>query len=258
MKRLFLTLISITLILSILATGQTNAGTTPGKSVSLMQQRIAAIKFVPRQIREGNRRLRYTIKARYPQSLAAGRDARLVKLNQELRSLMSKEVLDFKKDFVAPEERMSEAGSYYESNYMTELAANDLVSIYFGVSTYYEGAAHPNHNSLVFNYDLKTGQKLNLADLFKPNSDYLSVISDYSIKALMKQKAPDPDADWIKEGAGAKEENYKSWNITRQGLKVTFDPYQVASYAEGPHEVVIPYAVLKDVIDPNGPLARMR
>jgi hypothetical protein len=258
MKRIFLTLISITLFLSILATGQTNAGTTPGKSVTVMQRRIAAIKFVPRQIREGNRRLRYTIKSRYPQSLAAGRDARLMKLNQELRNLVSKEVLDFKEDFSAPEERMNEVGSYYESNYMTELAANDLVSFYFGVSTYYEGAAHPNHNSLVFNYDLKEGRKLNLADLFKPNSNYLEVISDYAIKELMKQKAPDPDENWIKEGAGAKEENYKSWNITRQGLKVTFDPYQVASYAEGPHEVVIPYTALKDVIDPNGPLARIR
>ena len=171
---------------------------------------------------------------------------------------MSKEDMDFKKDFAAPEERMNEIGSYYESNYVTELAANDLVSIYFGISTYYEGAAHPNHNSLVFNYDLQTGRKLDLADLFKSNSDYLAVISDYAIKALIKEMAPDPDSDWIKEGAGAKEENYKSWNITRQGLKVTFDAYQVASYAEGPHEVVIPYAVLKDVIDSNGPLARMR
>jgi hypothetical protein len=245
------------LVLSVLNAGQTNAGSKLSGSVPLMQGRIAAIKFVPRQIREGNRRLRYTIKARYPQSVVAGRDARLMKLNQELRSLISKEVADFKKDFVAPEERLSAAGSYYESGYTIELASNDLVSINFGVSTYYEGAVHGNHNSLVFNYDLKAGRTLNLATLFKPNSDYLGVISGYAIKALMKEMAPDPDAEWIQKGAGASEENYKSWNITRQGLKVTFDPYQVASYAEGPHEVVIPFAVLKNVIDPNGPLARM-
>ena len=251
----FSALISTTFLLGILNAGQIRAGSKPGGSVPPVQRRSAAIKFVPRQVREGNRRLRYTIKARYPQSLAAGRDARLLKLNQELRNLISKEVAGFKKDFVAPEERMSEVGSYYESDYVIELAANDLVSINFGVSTYYEGAVHPNHNTLVFNYDLKAGRTLNLADLFKPDSDYLGVISRYAINALLKEMAPDPDADWIQTGAGASEENYKNWNLTRQGLKVTFDPYQVASYAEGPHEVVIPFAVLKDVINPNGLLA---
>jgi hypothetical protein len=40
-------------------------------------------------------------------------------------------------------------------------------------------------------------------------------------------------------------------------LEVTFNPYQVASYAEGPHTVLIPYNVLKDVIDPQGALSRI-
>lgn len=140
---------------------------------------------------------------------------------------------------------------------MVELATNNLVSLYFGVSTYGEGAAHPNHNSLVFNYDLSAGRRLSLSSLFKPNSNYLTLLSRYAINALKKQLGPDPDTEWIQKGAGASEENYQNWTLKRTGLKVTFDPYQVASYAEGPHEVLIPYAVLRTVIDPQGPLARM-
>jgi hypothetical protein len=255
-KRFFSVLISMMLVFGIVNSTHANAGINL-KAVEQPTQRGAVVKFVLRQITQNNRRQRYKIKARYPQALGASRDARLVKLNQELRNLILKEVGDFKQDYVAPEEVMGEGESYYDSSYIVSLATNDLVSIAFGVSTYFEGAAHPNHNTLVFNYDLNSGKRLNLADLFKPNSNYLSVISAYAVEALKKEMSPDPDLDWIQQGAGAKEENYKSWNIKRGGLEVTFDPYQVASYAEGEHVVLIPFAVLKNVIDPQGPLARM-
>ena len=132
-----------------------------------------------------------------------------------------------------------------------------MVSVSFVINTYFEGAVHGNYSDIAFNYDLKLGRSLNLADLFKPNSNYLKVISGYSIKALKKVLGPNPDTEWIERGAGASEENYRNWNITSKGLEVGFDPYEVASYAEGPHEVIIPYRILEAVIDPAGPLARM-
>lgn len=256
MKRVFATLVSVAFVLSALNLVQTNAVASLN-IVSPQAQRRASIRFVPRLIRQSNKKLRYTVKARYPQAVGAARDARLVKMNQALKSMATKEVGEFSKDFVAPDEVMGSSESYYDSDYIVSLAANDLVSIAWGVSTYYEGAAHPNHYTLAFNYDLKAGRTLSLADLFKPDSNYLKVMSDYTVKALMKKMSPDPDADWIQRGAGPEAENYKSWNIKREGLEITFDPYQVASYAEGEHVVVIPYNALKNVIDPNGALGRM-
>lgn len=256
MKRFFPVIISIALVLGGLA--------VPASAVSPASQRgRAAVRFAPRQIKQANRRLRYTVTAKYPQALGAARDPRLAKFNQALRGLVLKEVGGFTKDFQAPEERMSEAGSYFEAQYNVTLATKDLISVWFGVSTYYEGAAHPNQNSKVFNYDLNTGRELKLADLFRPGSDYLKVISDYAVKNLtevMRERMPgeEPDTNWIREGAGPKEENYKNWNLSPKGLEVSFDPYQVAAYAYGPHEVAIPLSALKDVLDPNGPLGRMQ
>lgn len=248
MKRLPAILISIAVAFSALGVGSAKAA----KNAASSQRRNAAIRFTVGRINEANRRLRYTIKARYPQ--AVGADERMVKLNQALKNLAQKEVSGFKKDFSAPEER-GPAGSYFDLSYTVELATDKLVSITFYEDSFYEGAAHPNHGSLTFNYDLDAGRELKLADLFRPNSHFLTPISNYAINAVKKQLGQDPDMDWIKEGAGPKEENYKSWAITRRGLKVTFDPYQVASYAEGPHEVVIPFSALRNVIDPAGPLA---
>ncbi|MDT4955253.1 MAG: hypothetical protein QOJ02_3391 [Acidobacteriota bacterium] len=254
MKKLYSSLISVMLVLSICNIGQTEAS-----AVSLQARRGgggASLRFAPRFIRAANRKLRYTVKAKYPQATGV-LDARLEKLNQAIKNLITGEVHGFTKDFHAPEERTFSAGSTFESGYSVVLATNDLVSIDFVIETYFEGAIHGNNNSLVFNYDLNLGRSLSLAELFKPNSNYLKVISDYSIKALRKQLTPDPDDDWIGKGASASEENYKNWNITRRGLMITFDPYQVASFAEGPHEVVVPYSVLKNVIDPAGPLAKI-
>lgn len=253
MKRFSPAVVSLALVL-----GGTSAA-VPAAAVSpAVQSRGAAVKFVPRQVVAANRRFRYTVKARYPQAAGAGRDPRLLKMNRELLKFVTSGVTEFKGHFKTYEKPMGPVGSYYESEYVVTLATHDLVSVAFGVSTFGEGAAHPNHNTYSFNYDLRAGRRLKLADLFKPNSDYLRVISDYAIKDLAQQHEPDADMDWIREGAGPKEENFQSWNLSPKGLEITFDAYQVASYAAGPREVVIPLSVLKDVLDPDGPLGRMR
>ncbi|MGB7924961.1 MAG: RsiV family protein, partial [Pyrinomonadaceae bacterium] len=73
-----------------------------------------------------------------------------------------------------------------------------------------------------------------------------------------KEAGPDEslfDDATIEEGAAAKEDNYGSWNITRKGLLITFDAYQVGPYAAGPQWVVVPYSALKEIIRADGPLA---
>lgn len=226
-------------------------------AASSQAQRAAAVRFVQRRIKEANRKLRYTITAKYPQTLGA-RANNLAQLNTALKNLITEQIDVFKKDFQPPEERMGTMGSSFDSGYTVELATNELVSINFGISTYFEGAAHPNYNAVTFNYRLETGQTLSLADLFKPGVYYMEILSNLSIKALRKSLGPEIDDDWIQKGAGAVPENYRNWNITRRGLKITFDPYQVASYAQGPQEVIIPYTSMKSIIDPSGPLGKLR
>ena len=94
-------------------------------------------------------------------------------------------------------------------------------------------------------------------DLFNPKSNYLSVISAYCIKDLKDQSKKNDMLmeDQIKEGAAPRADNYSAWTITRKGLWITFDPYQVAAYAAGPQHILVPYSVLKDIIKADGPIA---
>ena len=120
------------------------------------------------------------------------------------------------------------------------------------------GAAHPNSYTEVVNFDLKNGKQLRLADIFLPGSKFLGTLSNYCIQDLKKQsKAQGADGmlddDWIQKGAGPDLANYNSWSITKKGLAVTFDPYQVGPYAAGPQHVLVPYSAVKDIIKPDGP-----
>jgi len=60
----------------------------------------------------------------------------------------------------------------------------------------------------------------------------------------------------IEKGAAASPKNYNSWTITKRGIGINFDSYQVGPYAAGPQFVLVPYSTLKDLINPEGPIAQ--
>ena len=224
------------------------------------------VEVVAKQIREKNKKLKYEVDAAYPQ-LTGSVDPNFGKFNQTVRSLIARKVSDFKQemtpdpdDEVAPDENPAideSMGSDITIGYTVALAKDDLIGIEFTVSSYSAGAAHPNSYTEVVNFDLKNGKLLKLVDLFLPGAKYLQTISTYCIQELKKQaKAQGADAmlddDWIKRGAGAELTNYDNWTITKKGLGITFDPYQVAAYAAGPQNVLVPYSALKEIIKPDG------
>ncbi len=228
------------------------------------------VEIVAKQVREKNKKLKYEVDAAYPQ-LTGSVDPNYEKFNQTVRSLINRKVSDFKKEMTptaADELNPDEAPAIDESSgsditigYEVALAKDDLVGVEFTVSSYSAGAAHPNSYTEVVNFDLKNGKLLKLADLFTPGAKYLQALSTYCIQDLKKQaKEQGQDAmlddDWIKRGAGAELTNYDNWTITRKGLGITFDPYQVAAYAAGPQRVVVPYSALKEIIKLDSPVGQ--
>jgi Protein of unknown function (DUF3298)/Deacetylase PdaC len=217
-----------------------------------------------KSIKENNKKLVYEIDAQYPQITGVANE-NFEKFNQVARGVVVKQVSEFRKD-VAPkpdEEPRPEnsMGSDLSITYEIMLAQDDLVSVTFLISSYYQGAAHPNSFSEVINYDLKNAKILKLADLFQPGAKYLQSISSYCIADLKKQnntKGPDGllDDSSITSGASASPKNYRSWTITKSGLGINFDPYQVGPYAAGDQFVTVPYSAIKDLINPEGPIAQ--
>jgi len=216
------------------------------------------VKVTSKVTKETNKQKLYTVAAEYPQIEG---DSRFDGFNHEARALVTKDVAAFKAaetedvdtSYTSTENQTSTLDMAYDFHYATD----NLISVAFSEGSYSRGAAHGNQLTQVLNYDVKSGKKLALADLFKDKSKYLSVIAAYCQKDL-KERAKKPDAmvmpDLIESGAGPKADNYRAWNITKKGLWITFDPYQVAAYAAGPQYILVPYSVLKDIIKPDGPI----
>ena len=218
-------------------------------------------RILPRALKEADKRKNFEITVEYPQieGMAA---ARAAPFNEAARSLAAKEAAEFRKgvaDYLADYQGQlpTSLSSYLDLNYYVDYADDRLVSVGFTKDTFYAGAAHPNHETLVLNYDLKAGRALRLADLFRPGSPYLKVISDYCLKELKGGEDDTGAVDYmIDEGAKAVPENYRNWLVKPEGLEITFDPYQVGPYVAGPRYVTIPYKALLKIINPAGPLAQ--
>jgi hypothetical protein len=221
-----------------------------------------AVRVTPKVIKEANKAKHYTIDAEYPQIEG---DARFDNFNREVRSLVTKDVAAFK---TAENSEETDAGSETPAetldstlsiSYEIRCATDDLISVEFTEASYERGAAHGNSNTTVVNYDVKNGKKLALADLFNAKSNFISVLSAYCIKDLREQSKKDKDGmldeEMMKSGASPQADNYRAWAITKKGLWITFDPYQVAAYAAGPQHVLVPYSALKDILKPDGPVA---
>lgn len=192
----------------------------------------------------------YTIHAQIP-FLQGSEEARVLLFNQLVDELVHGDIDSFRASVLldAPDPQIG-MGSTYDLNFESFLPVADILSLKFDINFYFDGAAHPNSYSLVFNYDLTSGHPLELHQLFIPGADYLGPIATYCKGQLSLR-----DIAYFEAGADPILENYRNWNITTDGLLISFDPYQVAAYAAGPQTVLIPYPELNAIINLAGPLA---
>ena len=200
-------------------------------------------KVTRKIIRENNRPKKFNITARCPQIVGSAA------FNRRAEQIVRQNIADFKKD-AGPAMRGGRV-RVLDIGYVVSLVTDDLISIGFGAE-WDTGGAHPNSYSFVLNYDLAHGRELALRNLFKPNSNYLRAVSDYCIKQLMKE---DLDREWVGTGAGPDPKNYRSWRIKRNGIEITFDDYQVASHADGPKEVLVPYSIIRNYVGSSSPIS---
>ncbi|MEP7286285.1 MAG: DUF3298 domain-containing protein [Chloroflexota bacterium] len=262
MTRIF-TLLAAALLISLLAFGSHGAsGQAESTAAATMEGTAEAISLSNgltlenKVSNEETAKPKIVVKVSKP-VLSGATGAVVDNFNAAVDDIVKKSVTDFKTQTIQDEAtatlppEIASLGSFVQLSYEALTTTDNLISIKFTVGFYSAGAAHPNAYTVPLNYDLKAGHVLALAELFKPNANYLKTISDYSIKTLKAAGNLE-----FPEGATSLAENYQSYNITAGGLQINFDPYQVMPYAAGFQQVVIPYEALKAIINPDGALAQ--
>jgi hypothetical protein len=182
----------------------------------------------------------YKITAQIP-TLTGSDDSRVAAFNTRMNEIVKKEVDAFRADIFANQPVVPfMAGSSFDVQYELIAQRGEVWSIKFAVMSFLDGAAHPNHYSITVNYDLAQGRELTLDELFLHGVNHMGTISDYCKAELSKRDIGFTDPIF-QSGADPTPENYRNWNLSNDGLVITFDQYQVAPYAAGPQIVVIPF-----------------
>ncbi len=192
----------------------------------------------------------YTIRLETPE-LTGSDDPRVQAFNSEMAAIVTSAASEFKSNLLNVPPTPVSAASTFAVHYSLLMPLGRLISLQFVMDGYVTGAAHPSRTSRSVNFDLGAGHDLALADLFKPGSSFLQLISDYSVAQLATRGIDSAD---FAAGAAPTADNYRNWNVTPAGIQITFDEYQVAAYALGPQTVLVPYDQLRPMIEDPGPL----
>lgn len=200
----------------------------------------------------------YTLSLRYPQVKGLNDGDAQTMINERLKAIVEETKAAFLNEIKAivpvPGD---DTKSGLIMDYIPGTFSQDIVSIVLQSSPYMAGAAHPNHVSIPFVYDVATKKEIVFTDLFNTKAPYLERLSELTIEQLIaesKKKGTYYTAkeQTIRQGAGPKAANFKTFSIENGSIVLTFDPYHVGPYAEGTQTVTLSRAQITDVLSNYG------
>ena len=144
-----------------------------------------------------------------------------------------------------------EDGFNTEISVLVNTNENDILSLNFGNSNYYFGAAHGNYDAQAVNYNLKTGEIIELKEILV--AGYKSKLDKIAAPLFYKEHGRE---GW--EFTNGYFELNTNFAITPAGLEFSYNPYEIGPYMMGAPSVVIPYKSISLLIRPEGPLGVYR
>jgi hypothetical protein len=132
-----------------------------------------------------------------------------------------------------------------KATYRIVRASPKIVSVIWDVWNF-TGGAHGNLDIVAFVYDAESGQPLELRDLFADEQSALDLLSAVSYARLPEMLGNMADEAMIKSGTSPDLDNFACVVPTPEGVRVFFQPYQVAPWAADPQEVNISLQELRD------------
>lgn len=144
-------------------------------------------------------------------------------------------------------EEPAEEGMPYElrATYTLSRPSQRAVSITWEVGSF-TGGAHGNLDIITKTYDLRDGTPLDIHDLFKDLETALNHMSAYAYKSLSESLGDMRVEDMLRGGTTPDADNFSSLALIPSGIRIYFQPYQVAPWAAGPQAVDVPFEDLLD------------
>ena len=213
------------------------------------------------------------VDVKYPQFKKA-KTSQEINFNQYVKKQVDEQIADFNNFLVNEKTKEVKVKNELEFeinlDYKIEYVSENFTSVLMNWNGY-SGYLNMDYFPSTINFDLKKGKFIKLKELFESDTKYLEKVSELSIEKLKRTCLMCPCKDGtnagkplpegvndngnitdgmfnLNEAVSAKEENFRNWSVTAEGLKITFDEYQVGPGCIGIIHIVIPFSDLQPIL----------
>lgn len=214
---------------------------------------VAIILYSEKRSTEAvNDRIIYTSTCTYPVVTIEGNENAADKINADIQAIVD----SFYADTSYPEWAKDEYEEHYNTNLysytysdsilFTVTRADSNVISFLATNEWYGGGAHGQYGSTGLNYDARTGELIDFADLSE-NADafyqntltfHQSLAASNYYKSIMWPDDYDLEEVLYQDGR---------WYLSTSGLVFFSHPYELGAFFAGEIEFTIPYADLKEM-----------
>lgn len=139
-----------------------------------------------------------------------------------------------------------EQGWSFHALIKPELISDSLISLSV-TRDEYAGGAHPNSSTAYINVNPENGNDISLKDVLKPG--FNDVLTKAGEKGFRKAHELSDTASFQFNDFEFENNRFQltnNYGFTKSGIVFYYNSYEVAPYAMGPTEVIIPYEEVKD------------
>ncbi|ACQ52415.1 DUF3298 domain-containing protein [Clostridium botulinum] len=172
--------------------------------------------------------------------------------NENISKLVNESIADevsnlFKEQVLLPQKiNIEEVIGFYE----VKLNKKCLLSILFGIYTYYTNAAHGLTAYSSLNIDIDTGKIYKLSDLFTSRINYKPIL-EQKVKEYIKVN----NVPLLEEYKGLHED--QQFYLTPNSLVLYYPIYEYTPYAYGLFQIPIPFKDILNLLGPASPIQRL-
>jgi hypothetical protein len=154
---------------------------------------------------------------------------------------------NFKKEFPKAQQEWE-----IERKAVNNFSDDNILSCTFSEYSYL-GGAHPNTFLTLTNFNLKSGEIIDLPDILIDG--YPDELNNIAEPIFRKEKELTVDINLTEAGFWFDDDKFSVSNnfaIGKDGLTFFYNSYEITAYAYGPTELFIPYKSIKKLIKPDG------
>lgn len=125
------------------------------------------------------------------------------------------------------------------------------------IDSIFTGGAHPTSNITYQVFSMETGKPLKLSTLIA--ADKMGELAKVAEKHFRRIRELKPDQTYEQAGFQFDQNRFalnENFLVSKDGLAFCFNQYEIAPYAMGTTELVIPWSDLETVVNRDGPAAR--